>query len=124
MSIVHIHSRELHALLDTGGTPNVLSPRDVKKLSLSPAGTSKMVTMATRAKKGAVGKLAIAPVMFEDLQVELDFIILKSVPLDAVIGRPNIKRLGGVLEFPPKIVRFNYRGQTAVLPMLPCCLST
>lgn len=41
VSFVHNHGMELYALMDSGGTPNVLSPSVVKLLLLNPEGTKK-----------------------------------------------------------------------------------
>lgn len=48
----------------------------------------------------------------------MDFIVLGNVPFDLVIGRPTLKRLGGVLDFRAEEVRFQYRAQEAVIPMV------
>lgn len=104
---VRIHGMELYALMDSGATPNVLSPSVVKWLSLNPEGTKKVVTVATGDKSGAQGKLTNIQVLFEQLQAGIDFIILENVPFDVVIGRPTLKRLGGVLDFKAEVVRLD-----------------
>lgn len=98
-SVVHIHGVERHVLFDTAATPNVLSPRAVKKLSLSLEGTSKVVSVVTGAKSGAIGKIAGLPVFFDDLQAENDFIVLQNVPFYIIIRSQTVKNLGGVWDF-------------------------
>lgn len=119
VSVIRIHGTKLFALMDSGATPNVFSPQVVKRLSLKPQETSKVVTVATGEKSKATGKLSNVPVMFDELQAEVDFIVLEDTPFDVVISRPTIKRLGGVIDLPAEVVRFDYRGQKAVLPMVP-----
>lgn len=56
--------------------------------------------------------------MFEDLEAHLDFVVLKNAPLDQVIGRPTLKRLGGAMDFQAEEVRLSYRIQEVLVPML------
>lgn len=119
VSVVHIHGQTFHALLDSGVTPNITSPGAVKKLSLSAEKTSRVVIVASGANSGAVGELMKIPVMFDEIQANLNPILQKNIPFEVVIGRQPIERLGGVLYFPVEVVRFNYRGQAAVVPISP-----
>lgn len=57
--------------------------------------------------------------MFEELQVKLDFIVLENAPFDVVIGRTIIKGLKSVLDLLAEVLRFSYKGRSAVLPMMP-----
>lgn len=118
VSVVHILGMRLQALLDTSATPNFLPLRAVRKLSLSFGDTRKEVPVATGAKYGAAGKIASLPVLLDDLQAEVDFMVPQNVPLDFIIGRLTTKILGDVLDFPAEVLRLNYRAQTAVIPMM------
>lgn len=44
---------------------------------------------------------------------------MKNVLFDLVIGRPALKRLGGVLDFRAKEVSFSFRDQHVVVPVFP-----
>lgn len=99
-SVVHIHDMELHALMDTGATTNFLSPQVITRLSLKPGNTSKVVTVATGDKPGAIRKLTGIPVLFDDLQANVEFIVLQNVLFGLFIGHPTIERVGGGLDFP------------------------
>lgn len=68
VSVIHIHGMDLHALIDPEATPNVLSLRVVKKSSLKPEKTAKVVSLATRDKSGAIGNPNGMPIVFDDLQ--------------------------------------------------------
>lgn len=115
---VRTYGVELYALLDTGAILNVMSPQVVRKLSLKPEKISKVVTVAPGDKSSAIGKLSNVPLLFGNLQDEVDFIVLENIPFDIIIGRPTIKRLGGVLYFKAEEVRMNYQGHKAIIPML------
>lgn len=52
------------------------------------------------------------------LKVKRDFIGMRIVPFDLVIGRPTSKRLGGELDFKCKEARLDYRGRKKILPMV------
>lgn len=75
VSVIHVHGQALHDFLDSGATHNVQSPKVIKMLTLNPKWTSRVVTVATGAKSGAMEKLTRVPVMFEDVQVNLEFIV-------------------------------------------------
>lgn len=55
--------------------------------------------------------------MFDGRPWELDFIILRNVWFHSLIARPTTDGLRDVLGSPAKAVHFNYKSQTAVLPM-------
>lgn len=80
ISVVCIKGLEPHALMEAGATPNIFSPRVMKKLSLKPENSSKMVTVATGDQSGAVGELTSAPVMIDDLHAKVYFINLRTYP--------------------------------------------
>lgn len=69
-------------------------------------------------KSGVLGKVCDVPVQFDKVKARIDFIVLRNVPFDLVIGRPTLKRPGGILEFRAEEVRLDYDGKTAVLPMV------
>lgn len=69
------------------------------------------MTIANRAKSGVLGKVRGIPVSFQNIEAQLDFVVLKNVPFDLVIGRPTLKQLSGVLDFRSEEVRFAYRDQ-------------
>lgn len=119
VSILHILSQPFQSFLESRATPNVMSPDAVKELLLSSQETSRVVTMASEAKSGVVRKLMRVPVMLEGLQADLNFIFLKHISIEIVNARPNTKRLVGMLNFLIEVVRFNSRGQEAILPMIP-----
>lgn len=118
VSTVLVHGTEVHAFMVTGATPNVMSPKLVTKVSLKPEYTSKVVTVATGDKSGALGKLIGIPVLLDTVRVNVDFIVLQNIPFDLVIGRPTLKRLGAVLDFPAEVVQLSYKGKEARLPMI------
>lgn len=104
--VVHVHGQALHALLDSGATSNILSSKAVKMLALNPERTSRVVTVASEAKSGAMGKLTEVLLMFEEVQVNLDLIILENVSFNVVIGRPTLKSPEGVLNFQQRLYVF------------------
>lgn len=112
------HGLEAYALLDTGATPNVMSLQLAKQLGLQLQETKKVVTVANGSRSGVLGKVNCIPVLFESLQVYMDFVVLENVPFDVVIGRPTLKRLGAVLDFRTEKVCLDYHGKGAVVPML------
>lgn len=68
-------------------------------------------------KSGVHGKLTDVPVFLEHLETQIGFVLLQNVPFDLVVGRPTLKRLGGVLDFRSEEARWDYRGQAAALRM-------
>lgn len=77
-----------------------------------------MVTMANGANSDGLGNVRDDPVSFRDLYALLEFVVLKNVPFDLVLGRPTLKRLEGVLEFRSEEVRLACHGHEAILPVL------
>lgn len=63
------------------------------------------VTVATGKKSDTARKLTGVPVLFDDLHAEVDSTVLRSDLFDVLIGRPTIKRVDSVLEFPAEVVR-------------------
>lgn len=119
ISDVRIHAMELHALMDIGGAAlNFLFLRVVKNLSLERENTTRVVTVATGDKSDAVQNLTGGPVLSNELHAEVNFIDLRNVSFDVVIGSPTIMRLGVVCDFPAELVRFDYRGQQTNLPVM------
>lgn len=108
VSAVQIIGVKLFALMDTGATPNVMSPQVVMKLSLKPGKTSMVGTAATGEKSGAIEKLSNVSVMFGALQAETKFIMLENISFYIIIGRPTLKRVGGVLDFKVEDVQMEY----------------
>lgn len=80
--------------------------------------TSKVVTVATGAKSSAKGKLAKVPVLFDNLEAEIDFIIMENIPFSFIVGRSTLKRLGGVLDYKAEKVSMDYHGQDSIFPIL------
>lgn len=115
---VSMYGLDVYALMDSGATPNVVSPRVVERLSLIPQATNKVLTVANGEKSGVKGKLQDVPVSFDGMTAGLDFVVLENLPFDIVIGRPTLKRLGGVLDFKAEEVRLDYREKIVKLPMI------
>lgn len=97
---------------------NVISPQLVRCLTLKKEETTKVVTLMNCKKSGVIGKVTNVLVFFEQLEARMEFFVLENVPFDLVIGRPTMKRFGGVLDFRAEEVRLDYGGQTAALPMV------
>lgn len=104
--------------LDSGTKPNVLSPQLVKSLSLRPVLTNKVVKVTNGNKSDVFGKVVNVPVLFQQMEATMDFVVPTRVPFDLVIGRPALKRLGGVLDFKRAEVGLDYRGQKTWIPMV------
>lgn len=104
--------------MDSCANPNVISPQIVKHLSLSPKGTNNVVTVANGDKSGVQGNVTDVPNLFEELTYRIYFIIRENVPFDLFIGRPTLKRLGGVLDFRAEEVSLHYKGQKAKLSIV------
>lgn len=102
---------ELQSLRDSSSTPNVLSSRVLRILSLGSENSSLLNTIAAGDMSGSAGKLSGVPVLFDDLHAEVNFIVLCSVPSNMATERPAIMRLGGVLDYPADARRLHYRGQ-------------
>lgn len=77
--------------------------------------------MVNGKKSNILGKTMNVPVMFDQSQARIDFIVLQNVPFHIVIGRPTLKRIGGMLNFRVEEVCLNYHGQEAVMSMVSEC---
>lgn len=77
----------------------------------------KEITVAKGEKSGVRGKLSSVPFDFDNLMVNIAFVVIQNLPLDGVIGRQNINLLVGVRDFQVEEVRLSYRGSDATLPM-------
>lgn len=108
VSVVHINNQELLLSLDTGATTNILSYRAVEMVSLSSEQMRPVVTVASRAKFGAVGKLLRTPVMFEGMQAKLGYIVFKNVSFNAVIVHQTVRSHYDVLAFFTKTVQLQW----------------
>lgn len=73
--------------------------------------------MISEDKSGGKGKLINFPLLLEELQADIEFIVLDSVLFDVVTGRSTLKRLDGVLDFKAGQIWLDYRSQKAVLPI-------
>lgn len=118
VTLVSIHGAELYALMNSDATPNVLSLSIVKRLLLSPEHTEKVVFVADGSRSLVKEKVAAISMSFARLEMEMDFVIMRNVPFDFIIGRPTLKCLGGVLDFKCEEVRLDYRGRQETLPMV------
>lgn len=95
-----------------------MSPRVVGQLLLVPENTKRVFTVANGEKTGVLGKLNNLPVTFDDFPAHLDFVVLDNLPFDIVIGRPTLKRLGGLLDFQKEEVILLYHELNANLPRM------
>lgn len=117
LALAKVHEMDVYALLDSGAAPNVVSPLLAKRLSLRTEQSAKVMNVANGDNSDVLGKGVDVPVLFEGLEARIHFIVLKNVPFDLLIGRPTLKRLGGVPDFRSEEVRLKYGGQEEVLPM-------
>lgn len=109
---------EVFVLMDSGATPNALSPQLVKCLSLRPELMNNVVTVVNGNKSDVLGKAVNVSALFEQMEATMDFVVLLHIPFDLVTSHSSLKRLEGVLEFKGEEVRLDYRGQKAVLLMV------
>lgn len=114
VSLIPVHATKAYTLLDTGATPNVTSLALGKHLGLKCELPEKVITVANDSRSGAVGKVVQVPVLFEEVRAKDDFVILKDVSFDLVIGRPILKRLGSVLDFCSDVVQLDCHGNETV----------
>lgn len=68
------------------------------------------MTVATGGKHGAMRMLWGVPVLFDELQVEMNIIILDKISFDIIIDRLTLNSLEEVLDFKAEEVRMEYRG--------------
>lgn len=71
-----------------------MSGQLVERLRLTLETIPKVVTVANGAKSRSLSKVRDIPVLFEDLETQLYFLVLKNAPFDLLIGRPTLKGLG------------------------------
>lgn len=112
------HEANIYALFDSGAAPIMASPGFPRRLGLMYGRTKMIVTVANGMKSRVVGKVLNVPVKFEDLETHVDFVVLKHVLFDVVVGRPTLKKLGEVLDFRFEEVCFAYRGVETIFPLV------
>lgn len=93
-SLVRVHGKDVYSLMDTRATPSVLSPRLVRRLCRKTEKTNKSVTAANETRSGVSKVVTGLPVMLEDLQAKIDFVVLVNVRFDIVIRTSTLRRLG------------------------------
>lgn len=118
MIFVSVHGTNLIALMNFGAIPNVLSSTVAKRLALNLEQSIKMVTVADGSKSLVKGKLARVPVLLESLEAEIYFVVIHNIPFDLVIGRPRLKRIGGMLDFLTEVARLYCQCRQATLPLV------
>lgn len=77
-----------------------------------------MVTVANGKKSDVLGKVMDGPVIIEQCEARIDFVMLQDVPFDPVVGCPNLKRFGGVLHFRSEEVFLDCCTQQAFFPLV------
>lgn len=102
VALIYFHGTETYALFDTEATQNVVSPKLAGRLGLKHEKTEKSVTVAIGCRYGVAGNILDVSVRFEKLNVRIDFVVVKNVRFDPVIGRATLKQLRGVLVFESK----------------------
>ena len=87
-----VYGTEAEALLDSGAVPNIISPKLVAKLSLSPQPTGKHITVVDGGNVPCLGALLQIPTSFGGLVVNSDFLVVKGTPFDFDHGTPVPRR--------------------------------
>ncbi len=73
-----MYSEPVYGLLDLGAIPNVMSDMLAKKLRLQLSPTNRRIVVADILEE--------IPVSFGDIVVRLNFMVIKSLPYDLIIG--------------------------------------
>ena len=76
----------VHALLDSSATPNIMSVKFAKKLSLSFTPTNRRIFMANRTSRGCEGVVKNVPAAFCSIVVRLKFLLIERMLLNIIIG--------------------------------------
>lgn len=88
-----VNSTAVHALLDTGALPNIMTEHLSQRLNLTPGRTNRHITVAGNGKREVIGELRGVPIKLGDLTVPLNFLVLADTPFEVIIGLPTMEAL-------------------------------
>lgn len=71
-----------------------------------PKCSSRVVRVKNSLKNVVLGKLKDVHVTIGEVMIDMDFVVLDRVPFDMSIGRLKIVRLGEIIEFKRRELRF------------------
>lgn len=91
----------------------------VKRLHIKLEKTPKAATISNRAKSGALGKVRVISVSFENIKARLEFVNLRNVQLVVIIWCQTLKRPGRAFCFRSEVVCFGHYNKWASVPMVP-----
>ena len=98
ITTVRVYGTEAHAMLDSGAVPNIMSPKLVQKLSLTPKATKKHITVANGKDEPCMGILEQVPVSFGNLVSKMDFLVVNGAPYDVIIGLPALEEIQACID--------------------------
>ena len=89
---VRVYSTVAQALLDSSAVPNLISPKLVSHLCLTPRPSKKRITVADGGNAPCNGVLLQVPTSFGELTVNLDYLVVEGTPFDLIIGLPSLEK--------------------------------
>ena len=115
---VKVYATKAQALLDSGGVPNIISPKLASKLCLSPQPTEEHITVAHGANAPCLGSLHQIPTSFGERIVKLDLLVVKGTPFDLIIGLQTLEGLLACIDLGKRHVQMTVGEDTTRLGLI------
>ena len=110
VTTVRVYGTAARALLDSGAVPNIMPPKLVQKLPLTPKATAKYITVANGNNAACVGILDHVPVSFGSL-------VVSGAPYDVIIGLPALEEIQACIDLGQQHVEVTVNNQKAHLEL-------
>ena len=112
---VRVYGTTCSALLDSGAVPNIMSLPLAELLSLSPRDTGKRIRVADGSVSRCVGVLTEIPVVFDNIVVPTNFLVVSSPPCDLLLGVELLNTLKASIDFGRQTLQISYDGERTKL---------
>lgn len=72
--------------------------------------STKLITLANGAVTETSGQVSDVRIRFGKIAIPLDYIVMGNSPFDILIGRSALSQMGGVLDYPNKLLSLKKLG--------------
>ena len=114
---VTVYGHPVRALLDTGAIPNLLSLAVAQKIGVLIEPSEATIRVANGDTANSMGEVRNLPVVFDDMVVPLDFIVLENSVLGMILGNPTLENLKMCYDLAKQEVSLSHGNIAVRLPL-------
>ena len=114
---VTIYGHRARALLDTGAVPNLMSAQFAERLGVHVERSRQSIRVANGDVVDRVGVVKKVPVIFDDLVVPLNFLVLENAMYEVLLGMYSLTALKARFDLVKQEFTLEYDGNIVTIPL-------